>query len=330
MGQEFRFRFPMETQRLLCLVVMMFVLIITFQHLELPSGNIFSFISSVHTDQVEENGNLFTDDVLSKSETVSNMTQLNGFNSTDTDHADERAETYGKEKDTDVNNGLVSEASAVSNNSFGTDNHNKESSLQQTQQIFSQENLSYPLENNTSSDVDNHDKVPSFEQLGQPNVHSTVDNVSNSGFNSGSDVREQSILKENSSFSCENTGTSNSSIESIVPILPPADSTPNITFPRNVEPNVVPYVARVDHNASALDKDVKSNMVNHGKSGKLQNNIAAFHDNSSMTTITKEKKKPEMQPSGVMSVSEMNSLLLQSWSSPKFMVFYRTSSLGCF
>ncbi|KAF2304423.1 hypothetical protein GH714_030946 [Hevea brasiliensis] len=343
----------METQRLLWLVGAMFLVIITFQHFELPSDKIFSFIASVHTDQIGENGNLSTDGALSKSETVSNMTQLNGLNSTDADHDHESAENYGKEKDADENESLVSEGSAVLNNSSGRDSHDRDSSLQQlvkpnvhpavdsvnksvleeTRHTFSQENISYPPKNSTShvsndhvsearadlnnsSGTDNHDRESSFGQLAQPYIHSTVDTVNNSSFRPRPEVTEQSFSEENSSFSLENTGTSNSGLESIVPLLPPADSTPNITFPWNVGSNIVPPVSNVDPNTSAVDKDATPGMDNRGKSGKLQNNITELYDNSSMNTILKAKKKPKLPASGVISVSEMNSLLLQSWSSP--------------
>lgn len=69
-------------------------------------------------------------------------------------------------------------------------------------------------------------------------------------------------------------------------------------------------------NTSAVDKDAAPNMDNHGKSSKLKNNITISDDKSSTATIPKVKKKPELPTSGVISVSEMNSLLLRSWSSP--------------
>uniref|UniRef100_A0A2C9UBH0 Exostosin GT47 domain-containing protein n=1 Tax=Manihot esculenta TaxID=3983 RepID=A0A2C9UBH0_MANES len=249
MGQKFRLWCPMETQRLLWLVGMMFLVIITFQHFELPSGNIFSLISSVHTDQIEENGNFSTDSALSKSETVSNMSRLNGLNYTDADHAYGRSENYDQEKDADVNNGLVSETSAVSNNKSRTDSRDRDSSLQQ---VF------------------------------QPNVHPAVDPVNNSVNIYVPEETQQTFSRE-------------------------IDSTPNIAFPRNVESNP---------NTSAVDKDAAPNMDNHGKSSKLKNNITISDDKSSTATIPKVKKKPELPTSGVISVSEMNSLLLRSWSSP--------------
>ncbi|KAG8635919.1 hypothetical protein MANES_16G076100v8 [Manihot esculenta] len=307
MGQKFRLWCPMETQRLLWLVGMMFLVIITFQHFELPSGNIFSLISSVHTDQIEENGNFSTDSALSKSETVSNMSRLNGLNYTDADHAYGRSENYDQEKDADVNNGLVSETSAVSNNKSRTDSRDRDSSLQQvfqpnvhpavdpvnnsvniyvpeeTQQTFSRESISYSLENSSISDINDHlseastdfnsssgvDKHNRESSFEQPNVHSITDTINDSP---RPGVIEQSFSEENSSSSLENTGTSNS--------------------------------------------DAAPNMDNHGKSSKLKNNITISDDKSSTATIPKVKKKPELPTSGVISVSEMNSLLLRSWSSP--------------
>ncbi|XP_012077355.1 probable glycosyltransferase At3g07620 isoform X2 [Jatropha curcas] len=297
MGQEFRYWCPMETRRLLWLVGVMFVVIMIFQLLEVPAGNILSFISSVHNDQIAENGNLLRDDALSKSDMVSNMTLLNDLNSTYADDVHERAGKYGKEKDAGVNYDFESEASVVSNHSSGIDSHDKESSL---------------------------------HQVLQPN--GTLNPINNFGEISVSDETGHRFSRENMSLPLENTRTSDANndlvSEASIGMNPEIDNHDDDDEDNDDDENDSSLQPSI-HSAvdTASNPDSMSNSDNHGKSGKLQNNIAKLNENSPVTTNFELKKMPKLPISGVISVSEMNSLLLQSWSSSSLMRSRRNSAV---
>ncbi|XP_048227907.1 probable glycosyltransferase At3g07620 [Ricinus communis] len=269
MGQDFRYQCPVETWRLLWFLGIMFVVIMAFQHFELPSGYILSSISSVHSNQIAENGSVSTIGALSKPEIVSNMTHLNAVNPKDADDS----HGHGREKHPDVNNDFASDTSVVSNN---------------------------------SSLIDNHDKESSIQQAVQPTVRSTADPLRTSG---NRYVPEETGLSKNPRIS-------DSGIAPFMPVLPPEVSSSNMTFPMNVESNMVTPVVDVDSNTSAVEKYETPILANHGKSGELKNKITRLYDNSSSAPNSYLKKTPETQTSGVISVMEMNNLLLQSWSSP--------------
>ncbi|XP_065849734.1 probable glycosyltransferase At5g20260 [Euphorbia lathyris] len=346
MGQEFRYYCRVETWRLLGVLGMMFVVIITFQHFQLPSGNILSSMSSIHIDQIAENQSLLTNRTLSKS-----------------------GSSNAIEKDQDVNSDRVAEGNVVLTNSFDIDSHEIESLLQQTVeppvqsvvhpdhdeiialvpegygQKIPPENINHAWEKTTTSDVNDTD-ILSEENLG-PKNSSGVGNLDNNlaveeaaDRNStlyvaeiSDDIfeqeeREENFLGENSSSSSEIIGVSTAGVASPVLFLPPVDPSPNLTIPRDVESKSSNPVADVGSNASFVDRDVKSILEIHGKSGELQSNNTKFSkDKLSRENVPKVKQRPKMPTSGVISVSEMNNLLRQSWSSPNIMKPQWTSAV---
>ncbi|XP_055960256.1 probable glycosyltransferase At5g03795 [Mercurialis annua] len=190
MGHEFRYRCPVETRGLLWFVGIMFVVIVTFQHFELPYNNIITSKSSVHTNQIAENGTLSTDGAVLKSETVSNVTQLNVLNSTDADNTDERGDNYVA-----VDNETVSEESVVSN----------KSSLQPVVQ---------PNEESTQDPVGNSDNNATLT-TGITSVVPLLPAV-----NSSSNMRSPSYVKPNTVIPVANIDPNTSSVEKhATPIL---------------------------------------------------------------------------------------------------------------
>ncbi|WCJ29536.1 Exostosin family protein [Euphorbia peplus] len=321
MGHEFRYHCPVETWRLLGVLGMMLVMIITFQRFQLPSGNI---LSSVHIHQIPETESLLTNTTLSKSGTTA-------FNSSN------------------------AEENLVLTDSFRIDSHDLESSFQQTveppvqsvvlpdhdvsftrvPQRYGQkpppENINHAWEKNTTPDVLFEENLGSNNSSGVNNLdtnvafeggvdrNSTLFMVDISDDSFEQEETEENFLGENSSSPSKDIGFSTAGISSPVLALPPVYFSPNITFPRHVESKSSTPVVYVDSNASSMDRDAGSVLDVHGKSGQLQNNNTKISkDPRSLEKVPKGKKMPQMPKSGVVSVSEMNNLLRQSWSSPNF------------
>ncbi|KAJ6382823.1 hypothetical protein OIU77_031281 [Salix suchowensis] len=134
---------------------------------------------------------------------------------------------------------------------------------------------------NNSSGIDNHGKESKPEQLVDRNENSSLEPVNSLGNGSASQETERSLSRND-------IGASNARIAPIAPELLPVDSTPSITLPSNSEPSVIAPIIPVEFNTSKVDKDA----------------------------APKVKKEPQTPSLEVVSISEMNNLQLQRWSSP--------------
>uniref|UniRef100_A0A2P2K2B1 Uncharacterized protein n=1 Tax=Rhizophora mucronata TaxID=61149 RepID=A0A2P2K2B1_RHIMU len=279
MGQETRCWCPWETWRLMCLMGMVIALIIAIQYLELPYGNVLSFVPSADKTVAAGNNSLSMAGASPKPEMFSNMTRLSGLNSSYPNGSDKIAKDDGKYKAADNNIDHLSEGVAGTNKSSGLDNQDKEASRDRS--------------------VD----------LG---INSTRDAVNNSGSRSAPEKTEQSFLPEN-------TEAKNADTPSIPPAFAPVNLSPDTTFPRNMEPNITALDVPNEPNTSAVNEKVSSFSNNEG-TGEPPGNLNPAHNISSKITVPEVKKMPEMPNSPVISISEMNNLLLQSWSSPYLVV----------
>ncbi|KAJ6435076.1 hypothetical protein OIU84_000331 [Salix udensis] len=253
MGQEFRYPCTIEIGKLLWFIGVIVAVVLTFQHFELPYGNIISSLSSAQKDLRAGNSSSLPNGAPSTHEMVSsNVTQSNGLNYTD--GGQETGDNHGTETPANVNNGVVSER-------------------KQSQGIKGL---------NKSSGIDNHGRESSPEQLLDQNENSTLE-LNPSGNGSASIETDRSVHQENITSTSENIGTSQAGITLIAPTLPPVDSPSNIAIPRNAEPSIIAPVVP---------------------------------NNTSVTSVREVKKEPQTPSPAVISISEMNNLQLQSWSSP--------------
>ncbi|KAJ6330164.1 hypothetical protein OIU76_008897 [Salix suchowensis] len=236
------------------------------------------------------NGELLTHAASSTSEIVSNTTQSNGLNTTaiSPDRAQEIDNNHGTETPANVNN-VVTERSRGLNESSLIDSRGKETSPEQL--VDSSTNSTSYAHNgvvsegisglNNSSGIDNHGKESKPEQLVDRNENSSLEPVNSLGNGSASQETERSLSRND-------IGASDARIAPIAPELLPVDSPPSITLPSNSEPSVIAPIIPVEFNTSKVDKDA----------------------------APKVKKEPQTPSLEVVSISEMNNLQLQRWSSP--------------
>ncbi|KAJ8751161.1 hypothetical protein K2173_016342 [Erythroxylum novogranatense] len=270
MGQDVRYWLKGETWRLLWIIGVMFAAIVAFQRFELPYESIFS---SAYRIGLARNSSSLIDDVSLKPQ-ISNMTQLNGLNSSGPNGTHETVDNFREEKDADGNNDHLSEGIVEKNESSASKNHDKEPSNDLSIDLSIDKAL---YVTNISADM------PVPKQV------------------------EKSSPHENITTTSQNISAPDVSALTAQPALPSMKSSQTETFANNTVP---PPIAFVDPNASAMLKDV-GNSSYDGKSGEKQDNLT-----HSEITVVEVKKMPEMPHSSVISVSQMNKLLLQSWSSP--------------
>ncbi|KAG5225400.1 glycosyltransferase [Salix suchowensis] len=320
MGQEFRYPCTIEIGKLLWFIGVIVAVVLTFQHFELPYGNIISSLSSAQKDLRAGNSSLLPNGTPSTHEMVSsNVTQSNGLNYTD--GGQETGDNHGTETPANVNNGVVSEGSRVVNESSLVDSRGEESSLDQL--VDTNTNSTLYVNNdvegikglNKSSGIDNHGRESSPEQLLDQNENSTLE-LNPSGNGSASIETDRSVHRENITSTSENIGTSQAGITPIAPALPPVDSPSNIAIPRNAEPSIIAPVVPVESNTYKMDRDAAPGLDNDGKSREQLNNSTSLQNNTSVTSVREVKKEPQTPSPAVISISEMNNLQLQSWSSP--------------
>lgn len=321
MGQEFRYPCTIEIGKFLWFIGVIVAVVLTFQHFELPYGNIISSLSSAQKDLGAGNGSLLPHGASSTHEMLSNVTQSNGLNYTA--GGQETGDNHGTETPANVNNGVVSEGSRGMNESSLVDSRGEESSLDEL--VDTNTNSTLYVNNDVGSEgikglneslgIDNHGRESSPEQLLDQNENSTLE-LNRSGNGSASIETDRSLSRENITSTSENIGTSQAGITPIAPALPPVDSPSNIAIPRNAEPSTLAPVVPVESNTSKTDKDASHGLENDGKAGEQLNNSTSLQNSTSVTSVREVKKEPHTPSPAVISISEMNNLQLQSWSSP--------------
>ncbi|XVE71026.1 hypothetical protein DITRI_Ditri10aG0116900 [Diplodiscus trichospermus] len=288
---SFRLLCQAESRRLLLLMAMTLALVLGVQYFELPYTEVFTSLFGAG-----KNVSFPTGLSSSKSEMVDNMTCSNGLNYT---HAvnvaangtevlnigNETAQRNEyEEKDKNTKNVYASERNADSNNSFGV--------------LFNGAPSDNPIAPNLSSMLENGDNV-----VNGPVVHAAPEQYFSS---------EQNVSKD------YNPPSSSGSFSHAFarPASPPMNSP-------SIPPDTKSRSSMLSLNASSVAKNTTV-MLKRDKDPGFVNSIPPSGNVYSAKTVPvareKGSKKPKRHskraPDIVVSVSEMNDLLLQSHASP--------------
>ncbi|GAV84609.1 Exostosin domain-containing protein [Cephalotus follicularis] len=284
MGHQFRAMCQVENRRVLWLMGIMFVAFVTFQYFELPYRNGFSSLFSAGKVSLAEEKSFYTGNPSSTSGMVGNISHVDAFSSTLTYADNAMANNSGTFKGnvTDLRNDFVLEGNQ------GLNNGNSEQS--------SSVNLN---EQYRSSTVDDG-FAP--EETRETESSYFAKNDSMDGYSLMSNIG-----KENSNLTSEN---SNAGFASPLPASTPKDSSPTVTLPTNVHSNVRSPDILVKSNISSEKGAVTPTSNQDGTAGQLHNNLATLGDNSSVISAPEVKERPEIQTAAVISIAEMNNLLL--------------------
>lgn len=298
-----------ETKSLIWVTGMMFAVILVFQYFELPYGNVLSSLFSADKVLVVRNGSIWTGHSPNKSEMINNMTVLIGSNTTYA--VNERANNTGIFNGRDINplDASLRDRNGGTNQSLKFD-----------------------------EDI-NADKESSSENLVEPNKISMADTVKNVGDESAPEEArepEQSFYVKNDSTNCnfsmhktekdENSSTSEHIESSDAGFASPSPALPPMTSSYASSQSVVDIESTppvVDSNTTLFEKDRTTAPGFNENSGKLRGELNPLGDNSSifsLNRVTGVNKELEMPTSSVVSISEMNKLLLQNHASYSSMV----------
>ncbi|KAF3952415.1 hypothetical protein CMV_022020 [Castanea mollissima] len=135
-------------------------------------------------------------------------------------------------------------------------------------------------------------------------------NVKNDTTNSNFSMHK--IEKDENSSTSEHIESSDAGFASPSPALPPMTSS-HASSQSVVDIDSTPPV--VDSNTTLLEKDRTTAPNFNENSGNLRGELIPLGDNSSLNRVTQVNKALEMPTSSVISISEMNNLLLQNRAS---------------
>lgn len=304
----------MEPKRLLWVMGMVFAVVIVFQYFELPYGSaLFSLFPAGKVPGVG-NSSYAIGNSPSKPEMIGNMTFLNGSNSTDTYAIHERADNTGTSEGMDRNpkNDFLSDRNGGLNKSLGLDvdnGANKESSAENPVELN---------RNSTVTNVKNSDNGPAPEEAKEPKqiLYQKNDTI-DGDFPVGKDG------KGTNTSASGHIGNEDPGFASPSPALPPLTSSPNAASATVVDIRT----PVVDSNTSLLEKNGTTATENIKKSGLFQGGLTPSGNNSSVNSVPEVNKGVQMPMSAVISMSEMNDLLLLSHASSQSITPPRSSAV---
>jgi hypothetical protein len=315
MGQKLYSLCQVEPKRLLWVMGMVFAVVIVFQYFELPYGSaLFSLFPAGKVPGVG-NSSYAIGNSPSKPEMIGNMTFLNGSNSTDTYAIHERADNTGTSEGMDRNpkNGFLSDRNGGLNKSLGLDvdnGANKESSAENPVELN---------RNSTVTNVKNSDNGPAPEEAKEPKqiLYQKNDTI-DGDFPVGKDG------KGTNTSASGHIGNEDPGFATPSPALPPLTSSPNAASATVVDIRT----PVVDSNTSLLEKNGTTATENIKKSGLFQGGLTPSGNNSSVNSVPEVNKGVQMPMSAVISISEMNDLLLLSHASSQSIVCVKPQLQG--
>lgn len=287
---------------------MMFVVIIVFQCFELPYGNVLSPLFSAGRVLEVGNSTFQIGNSPSKPEMIGNMTLSNGSNATNTYAIHERANNTGTSKGMDRNpkNGFVSDRNGGSHKSLGLDEDNNANES-------SSWNLEWLNRNSTVAYKKNSSSVSAPQEAKEPKKSFSQKNDTTDGNSSVGEVG-----KGTNTTAPEDIGRSSADSASPLPALPPINSSSKPTSTIVLDTNIRTPV--VDSKTSLLEKNGATTSESTEKSGQLQIGLTPSGNNPSVNRVPEVTNGHEIPISPVISISEMNDLLLQSHASYQSMV----------
>ncbi|XVF48556.1 hypothetical protein PTKIN_Ptkin03bG0200000 [Pterospermum kingtungense] len=271
-----------ESRRVLLLMAITLALVLGVQYFELPYTEVFTSLFSAG-----KNGG-FPTGSSSKSGMVDNVTLSNGSNSNAVNETENVAEVLNVDKETahgkqseeekNTKNVDLSESNAGSNDSFGL--------------LFNGAPLSNLIAPNPSSVLENGDNV-----VNGPVAHAAPEQNGTKVYNPSS-------------------GIGSFSHDFVAPASPPVNSPsiPQVTKLRSPMSSVNTSVSKNTTVMLKKDKDLDFLNSTSSPSGSVHSEkaVPAVREKGSK----KRKKKSKKSPQVVVSISEMNDLLLQSHASP--------------
>ncbi|KAG7972793.1 hypothetical protein I3843_07G200900 [Carya illinoinensis] len=299
-----------ETRRLLWLMGMMFAVITAFQYFELPYGNALWSLFSADKPSAVGNSSFLIGNSPPEPEKIGNMTLLNVSNSTNTSVFNESANNTGMSKvmdGNDLKNGLVSDRNGDPNKSLGLDENddaNKGSSSENLEVLNRNSTILNTKDSGNGSAPEEVVKEPKQDFHQKKNNTDDILSVGKVGNGTVTPISEH-------------IGNSGARPASPLPATSPMNASPKAASPIIMDTDII--TPAVISNTSLEEKIGNTTPVSDTKPGQLQSGLTPPANYSSGTGVPKVTKGRGKPPSVVVSISEMNELLLRSHSSNQSM-----------
>ncbi|XP_052170062.1 probable glycosyltransferase At5g03795 isoform X2 [Diospyros lotus] len=292
MGHDFRSLFQVETRRLVWVISMVFAVVLVVQYIEFPHRGAISSIFSARKPKV---------------------IGYNGFNSSGTDIAYkvDNVTKIPEQKGTGPNDDIESEMDGDLD-----DSHELDNDADPEDESPSKDIIEHSQNSTVEKTITNNALAP--QKRTESEYSSFLNNVP-----TDNNTTIGSISEKSASLAADKNGSLDAA--SLSPALPPILSSPNLNTPSNVNKQSQSHMISAHLNTSSADKAIDNIISSGEKSGGLQSDTVLSENRSSRTNISVLKERSKSTTAAVVSISEMNDLLLQSHAS-SFLVKPRWSS----
>ncbi|KAK4419955.1 putative glycosyltransferase [Sesamum alatum] len=308
MGNEFRYMCLVKTRRLLLLMGIAFGLILFVQYFELPYSSILSSLFAPGKSHLAPIDNFLSRNSSSNSTTSRASTSFSSLNSTDLNVADEVSST---DNISDGKDNVVADVNAdIDPENNGTLDDSSHDDIDPEDEFPSKDFLGLD-HNSTSERVERNTSFPSEKTRETddelPKSEHSLENSSSLDRNGVADVAQRSEENET-----EITGPS--------PVAKSPSNSPSLASPENPETFVESSpVTSMGKHAKTLPQNTENDKI-------LKAGTSAPVSDPSVSRNPRKKEEFKGQVPAVVSISEMNHMLLQShvsyralkprWSSP--------------
>ncbi|KAE8676106.1 Exostosin family protein, putative isoform 2 [Hibiscus syriacus] len=297
MRHEVKSLLQVNTRKLIWLIGITFAVIITFQYLELPYGNVFSSLFPSGKVSVEEQSrfldigpssaesSLNFNDTNASNETAhdaekeGNITSLNNQNKTGAVNETAKANDVGASED-----GFTS--AEVGLNRSSTLVKDSISSREESEDLNKTSTVNFPVSSNNSSIAENVGKTD--ESFSSKNGTVEISTSNN-------DIGNESV-----GLSPINTLSSDTGLV-----------TANTALGKDVETNVSTPIASSNSSISTVEQHATPSVVKNEKLKEMQNNFTKSSDDPAPLKAPKMKEKPQTLPA-LTTIADMNNLVYQS------------------
>ncbi|CAN1161925.1 Probable glycosyltransferase At5g03795 [Linum perenne] len=297
MGKEFGLRCPGESWKLLSIVGVTFALAVTFQYIELPYGTFWPSSSKAIGQGISTSVAHETPEVTHTLNSTILHTAL-----------EDVADTA------DVSNGIVDQEAKGLNDSSRLQSGDHGSSDEGS--VPTNVNATFVLESSSSNsslqaapdDVDPEDMTENVDKDLLSERFVGLDN--STGFQNhddGSSDQKLVMTNANSTLVPEK-----SLADASLPA--PKESSNNITNLKTEEANGTNPAAPVDSVRPAAREEVNTNQVSDAKPDNQKTDISKADATTSPKKVAQKRRKPDVTIPAVLPISEMNKLILQSWT----------------
>lgn len=308
MDHKFHSLCQLETRKLLWLLGMSVATFLLLQSIELPRGNVLGSLFSaikvpIEGDVVDVEESPFISDMSG------NKTLLNDSDATTASTIDERVDDDGfEERDSVLYNGTVAKSNTVFNESYGVNNYttgDEKSSIENQVEVNGA--TVPPVANKSIGGY-----APEEAMVPESNERLSL--------NGSTMYSDSSAANKKNNVKIPEYGENTASYIPPSPAIPPVDSSPSSTSSIKEGPNVTISIPSSVSDTPSTEVNWTPTHKQSVKSNQMQGDVSSLIHSSPTASIHDRHKTPQAPTSAVITIAEMNALLLQSRAADRSMV----------